>query len=46
MQKKPNLFTSKAKTLADGAEAGTGRIGSFHRMKRSVSPLETNSFMA
>ena len=27
MQKKPNLFTSKAKSLADGAKAGTRRFG-------------------
>ena len=27
--------------LADGAEAGLRRVGSFHRMKRSVSPLES-----
>ena len=33
MQKKPNLFTSKAKSLADAAKVGTTRIGSFHSMK-------------
>jgi len=45
MQEKPDSFTSKAKPLADEAEAGLTRISLFHRMKQSVSPLDTNSFM-
>ena len=45
MQKMLDSFTSKAKLLADGAEVGLRRFGSFHRMKQSVSPLEPNSFV-
>ena len=45
MQKMLDSFTSKAKLLADGAEVGLRRFGLFHRMKQSVSPLETNSFV-
>lgn len=45
MQKKSDSFTNKAESLADVSKAGMRRIGSFHRMKRSVSPFGTNSFM-
>jgi len=41
MQKMLDSFTSKAKLLADGAEVGLRRFGLFHRMKQSVSPLES-----
>lgn len=45
MPKKSDSFTSKAESLADVSKAGMQRIGLVHRMKRSVSPLETNCFM-
>lgn len=45
MPKKSDSFTSKAESPADVSKAGMRRIGLVHRMKRSVSPLETNCFM-
>lgn len=45
MQKKSDSFTNKAETLADVSKPGMRRIGLVHRMKQSVSPLGTNSFM-
>lgn len=46
MPKKSDSFTSKAGFLADVSKAGMRRIGLVHRMKQSVSPLGTNSFLA
>ena len=45
MQKKSDSFTNKAESPADVSKAGMRRIGLFHRVKQSVSPLETNCFM-
>ena len=45
MPKKSDSFTSKAESLADVSKAGMRRIDLVHRMKRTVSPFETNSFM-
>lgn len=45
MQKKSDSFTNKAESPADVSKAGMRRIGLVHRMKRSVSPLETNCFI-
>ena len=45
MPKKSDSFTSKAGFLADVSKAEMRRIDLVHRMKRSVSPLETNCFM-
>ena len=44
MQKKSDSFTNKAESPADVSKAGMRRIGLFHRVKQSVSPLETNCF--
>ena len=41
MQKKSDSFTNKAESLADVSKAGMRRIGLVHRVKRSVSPLES-----
>lgn len=45
MQKKSDSFTNKAQSPADVSTAGMRRIGLFHRVKQSVSPLEPNCFM-
>lgn len=45
MPKKSDSFTSKAGFLADVSKAVMRRIGLVYRMKQSVSPLGTNSFM-
>ena len=44
MQKKSDSFTNKAQSPADVSTAGMRRIGLFHRVKQSVSPLEPNCF--
>lgn len=46
MQKKSDSFTNKAQSPADVSKAGMRRIGLFYREKQSVSPLETNCFIA
>ena len=45
MQKKSDSFTNKAQSPADVSKAGMQRFGLFHRVKQSVSRLETNCFM-
>lgn len=45
IQKKSDSFTNKAQSPADVLKAGMRRIGLFHRVKRSVSPFETNCFI-
>lgn len=45
MQKKSDSFTNKAESPADVSKAGMRRIGLFHRVEQSVSPLEPNCFM-
>lgn len=44
MQKKSDSFTNKAESPADVSKAGMRRIGLFHRVEQSVSPLEPNCF--
>ena len=41
MQKKSDSFTNKAESPADVSKAGMWRISLVHRVKRSVSPLES-----
>ena len=45
MQKKSDSFTNKPQSPADVSKAGMRRIGLFHRVKLSVSPLEPNCFL-
>ena len=45
MQKKSDSFTNKAQSPADVSKAGMQRVGLFHRVKQSVSTLESMYFL-